>query len=387
MNKKFVIVAAVLMYIISAYFSYEFFSPRVGGSADKGKDGKVADTVNPAEVDKDGTFTGPKTEECPLNGELLTKNHKVKWDKRRPLGVMVENHTESRPQSGLSAADVVYEFVAEGGITRFLAVYYCKDVRFLGPIRSARVYFIDMIQGYGNYPLYAHVGGANTDGPADALGEIADLGWGNYNDLNQFSIPFPTFYRDYSRLEGVATEHTMYSSTEKLWDYAAEKRELTDVDEDGERWDETFEPWTFADGEPNAGTTSKISYEFWEGYSTHTVSWAYNAKTNSYARSHVKGGPHTDLNTKKPVSSTNVVIMKVKESDANDGYPGGHLLYGTVGRGDALVFQNGDVIEGTWKKPTEEDQVRFYDSSGDEISMVRGQVWVSAIPKSNEVTY
>ncbi len=386
MNKKFVIIAAVLMYVISAYFSYEFFAPRIAGKSGKNIDTSGVD-VTDAELAEEGEFEGPLTEECPINGRMLTEKHKALWEKRRPLGIMIENHTEARPQSGLTSADVVYEFVAEGGITRFLAIYYCRDARFVGPVRSARVYFVDMLNGYGNYPLYAHVGGANTDGPADALGQIADLGWGGYNDLNQFSIPFPTFYRDYSRLDGVATEHTMYSSTAKLWEYAAENRDLTNEDEDGESWDEDFEPWTFADGDPGAGDTTSISYDFWEGYDTHSVTWTYDSENNSYNRAHVKGGDHTDLNNDRVVSPKNVVVMFVKESKANDGYPGGHMLYGTTGKGDALVFQNGDVVEATWRKRNEEDQVRFYDSAGDEIAMVRGQVWVSGVPTGNDVSY
>ena len=134
---------------------------------------------------------------------------------------MIENHQEARPQSGLSSADVIYEVVAEGGITRFLAIYYCQDGAQIGPIRSARTYFIDYLSEYGNYPLYAHVGGANQAGPADALSQLDDYGWTAYNDLNQFSIGFPVFWRDYDRLgHSVATEHTIYSTIEKLLDYA-----------------------------------------------------------------------------------------------------------------------------------------------------------------------
>ncbi len=386
MNKNFVIVSAALMYAISAYFSYAYFSPRMTASS-LSKSNHADVDIDPAQVDEKGDFTGPKTEECPLNGEMLTKNHRANWSKHRPLGVMIENHTDARPQSGLSSADVVYEFVAEGGITRFLGVFYCQNARFVGPVRSARVYFISMLRGYGEYPLYAHVGGANTPGPADALGEISDLGWGNYNDMNQFSIPFPTYYRDYARNEGVATEHTMYSSTDKLWKYALDKRKLSDVDEDGVEWDSTFKPWIFADEKPGSKSATSISYDFWEGYTTHSVTWTYKATTNSYDRSHQKGGPHIDKNTNKPISSKNVIVMFVKESKANDGYSGGHMLYGTTGKGDALVFQNGDVIKATWRKPEHTDQVRFYDTSGEEIPMVRGQVWISGVPIGNEVSY
>ena len=165
----------------------------------------------------------PKTEACPLNGELFTKTESRVWETRRPLAIMIENHTEARPQSGVSSADVVYEAVAEGGITRFLALFYCDAIdrdTTVGPVRSARTYYLDWASEYGENPLYVHVGGANVPGPANALGQIQEYGWGgrNGNDLNQFSIGFPTFWRDYERLgRTVATEHTMYSTTEKLW--------------------------------------------------------------------------------------------------------------------------------------------------------------------------
>ncbi|GIW64151.1 MAG: hypothetical protein KatS3mg092_0084 [Patescibacteria group bacterium] len=86
----------------------------------------------------------PKTEECPINGAFYSKSQRQKWEARRPLGVMIENHVEARPQSGLSSADVVFEVVAEGGITRFLSVFYCQDAPYIGPIRSARIYFIKL---------------------------------------------------------------------------------------------------------------------------------------------------------------------------------------------------------------------------------------------------
>jgi hypothetical protein len=249
------------------------------------------------------------------------------------------------------------------------------------------MYFIKTLQGYGKFPLYAHVGGANTDGPADALGEINELGWSGYNDLNQFAIPFPTFYRDYERLPGVATEHTMYSSTAKLWQFAADKRKLTNKDDDGDKWDEDFKPWKFQDGKASQGDALSIAYDFWKGKTEYSVNWKYDPTTNSYLRSHGNKKPHHDKNTNKQLSTKNVVVMFVKEAKANDGYEGGHMLYSVVGKGDALVFQNGDVVKATWRKPKEDDLVRFYDASGDEIEFVRGHIWVSGIPIGNTVDY
>lgn len=331
----------------------------------------------------------PQTEPCPLNGALYSKSQRKRWEKRRPLGIMVENHIEARPQSGLSSADVVYETVAEGGITRFLAVYYCQDADYVGPVRSARIYFIKLLQEYGDYPLYAHVGGANTPGPADALGEIRDLGWINYNDLNQFSVPFPNFWRDYERLSNRATEHTVYTSTEKLWQYAASKRGLTDVDKKGNLWQKNFESWQFKDdsSEKDRGDLKTINFNFWEiGAGNYSVSWQYNKLTNSFRR--YNGGlPHLDKNTGQQLEAKNVIIIFAKELPANDGYEGGHLLYKIIGQGSGLLFQNGKTIEISWEKPAEEKRMKFYDKKGEEIFFVRGLIWIEILPLGNKVEY
>lgn len=380
MNSKGVIILAAVLYIAAAAGSYYYFA---GNTVNQGNYKAPSSTISK----ETGTTvdTGPKTEECPLNGQMFSKAQKAKWEARRPLGIMVENSLDSRPQSGLSSADVIYEVVAEGGITRFLSVFYCQDAKIVGPVRSARIYFVRLIQGYGEYPLYAHVGGANTPGPADALGEIGDLGWNNYNDLNQFGVPFPNYWRDYDRLPGVVTEHTMYTDTTKLWAYAA-KRDLTEVDEEGTRWDESFTSWKFADDAKKKGTVAKVSYGFWDASaSNYGVQWNYDAETNSYKR--VNGGkPHLDKNTGKQITAKNVIVMFATEKPANDGYEGGHLLYGVVGSGDAIVFQNGEAMKGTWSKKTAEDAAVF-SVKGEEVEMVRGQVWISVLPDDNKVTY
>ena len=79
----------------------------------------------------------PKTQECPLNGVKYSKQQEAWWQKHRPLGVMIENHQEARPQSGIASADVIYEAVAEGGITRFMALFYCNlsDIQVFHPKR------------------------------------------------------------------------------------------------------------------------------------------------------------------------------------------------------------------------------------------------------------
>jgi hypothetical protein len=312
---------------------------------------------------------------------------------------MVENHVEARPQSGLSSADVVYEAVAEGGITRFLAVFYCQDAPFVGPVRSARVHFMTMLREYGEYPLYGHVGGANCDpesgsgcangAKADALGLVQKLEWGSYNDMNQFSVPFPYYWRDYDRLPDRATEHTVYTSTAKLWDYAKLKRELTNVDSEDVSWDKTFETWKFADDAEVAkrGIVNKIQLGFWNSFANEfSVVWNYDKTKNTYLRTN-GGKLHLDKNTNKPLDAKNIIAVFAKESPANDGYEGGHILYQLIGEGDALVFQNGKSIKATWKKETAESRMKWYDENDKEISLVKGKVFVEIQPIGNTVTY
>lgn len=378
--KKITFIIAAIVFLLSAAGSYYFYSQGADLSEYKGP--------VPADTSQLPEDSGPKTEPCPINGALWSKAQRAVWEKRRPLGVMIENHTDSRPQSGLSYADIVYEAVAEGGITRFIAIFYCRDANPIGPVRSARMYYVNLLQEYGENPLYAHVGGANTPGPADALGEIQDLGWDQYNDLNQFGVPFPYYYRDYERLPNVVTEHTMYAATNKLWEFAKNKRKLSNVDEDGKSWDETFTSWKFKDDAPaaNRGSKNKISLYFWKQYGDFNVQWNYDKATNSYKR--VNGrNPHTDKDTGKQLAVKNVVVVLADESSANDGYEGGHLLYDLVGSGDAYIFQNGKAAEITWKKSSPEKRMMFTDSAGQEASFVRGQIWVEIVPTGNEITY
>lgn len=383
-NPKFRILASLLgLYLLSTGVSFAAFSYL--------KTSPSPQLLSPGEIGEKRAGidpNAPKTEECPLNGKMYTEVEREIWQTRRPLGVMIENHEESRPQSGLSRADVVYEAVAEGGITRFLAVFYCgasaEEVQ-IGPVRSARTYYLDWISEYGDFPLYAHVGGANKPGPTDALGQIRQYGWDLYNDLNQFSIGFPTFWRDYERLgRPVATEHTMYSTTDKLWK-VAEERGLAYENELGETWSKNFIPWSFKDGSPaTSPSVPEISFNFWEGYSAYRVTWKYDSSSNAYKRENA-GTPHTDLNNNEQLEAANVVIMFTRERGPINELK--HMLYGTTGSGQALIFQNGEVVEGTWSKASRTARTKFRDKEGREISFVRGPIWIEVVGIGTDVEY
>jgi hypothetical protein len=360
---------------------------------------KVEQLIAPIKTDIQSKFNidpnAPKTETCPLTGKKYTLKEKEIWEKSRPLTVMIENHQDSRPQSGLSKSDVVYEAVAEGGITRFLAVFYCDSAAYeitIGPVRSARIYYLDFAQEYGDYPLYTHVGGGNdfdgsgkTHKEARALEKIASLGWRLYNDLDQSSIGFPYFWRDYERLgHPVATEHTVYTTNLKLLK-VAEERGLTNVDKDGVSWNKNFIPWQFKEDaqEAQRGNKSPV-FNFWSGYGEYEVKWEYDPTTNSYKR--INGGqPQKDRNNEETIAVKNVVVQFTVERGPVD--ENKHLLYQTTGSGKALIFQDGNVIKANWTKKESKSRTKYQDEKGKEITFNPGRVWIEIVPAGKEVVY
>lgn len=391
------ILGGIGLYLLSTGLSYAAFS-HFGG-------GRILSPAAPAVTPSGGfkvDLSAPKTEACPLNGALYTKSEKEAWEKLRPLTVMIENHQEARPQSGLSRADIVYEAVAEGGITRFLAVFYCgiisqaqSGVYDLGPVRSARTYYLDWASEYGDYPLYVHVGGAHCSeeydgGPcttpkeARALEQIADYGWLNMrNDMNQFSLGYEICRREPERTgQTVATEHSMYCGSFALWQEAL-RRGLGVQDEEGDAWDEDFISWKFKEESPSNQSLSP-EFNFWEGYQEYQVKWEYDRENNLYKR--INGGqPLIDNNTQERLTTKNVVILFARERATND--PNKHLLYTTIGEGRALVFQDGLVVKGTWEKTDREARTIFTDLNGKEIKFNPGPIWLEVLPIGSEVDY
>ena len=380
------IIGAILLYALSTAVSFAAF--RFLGTGPQGEFTSPLPTAGGALVIDP---SAPRNQACPLNGKLFTQVERQASDNLSPLTVMIENHQEARPQSGLSDADIVYEAVAEGAITRFLAVFYCdvvaQDTQ-LGPVRSARTYYLDWASEYGITPIYVHVGGANLPGPADALGQIQDYGWGgrNGNDINQFSVGYPTFWRDYERLgHTVATEHTMYTTSTKLWE-ETKNRGFTNINPDGEDWLDHFTSWKFADeAKPeDRGQVNSLSFGFWDDFSDYSVKWEYDRDSNLYRR--VNGGQsHIDLNNQQQITAKVVVVEVAHEPGPIDDLK--HLLYQTTGKGDGLIFQNGGTAKVTWEKPNRTARTIFKDAKGKEVEFARGQIWIEVLPSGQTVTY
>lgn len=382
MNKKtsIILLVSVGLFAISTGISLIAFSRFLPTT-------KLIQTVPPTKL-ANGSLqfdqSLPKTQPCPLNGVKYSVQQQNWWEGHRPLGTMVENSTDARPQSGISYADNVFEAMAEGGITRFMLIFYCQDAPEVGPVRSARTYYIDMLSGYGLNPLYGHVGGANASGPADALGQLDQYGWSGYNDLNQFSIGFPTFWRDYNRTgHTVATEHTMYTTTTKLWDFAKASRGLTNVDKNGVSWDKGFIPYTYKDDAPASArpASQDINQQIWPNQPDYAVNWQYDPVNNVYKRFDGDNNAYIDFDTKKQIAAKNIVILHMNEEHADDGYADNeHLLYDDLGTGKASIFMDGKEILGTWKKATRTSELMIYDANGTPMTFDRGLIWFVILP-------
>ena len=391
---KLFIIGGLVLYLAVTGISYAVF-----GYFNQGT--KVTVPTDQDNQDRVIIPSGPKDQECPINGAYFTKTERDVWQDRRPLTVTVENHLESRPQSGLSRADVVYEAVAEGGITRFLAIFYCGAVLDsgqkydVGPVRSARTYFLDWVSEYSDYPLYTHVGGAGecTDNTvhkeAKALCQIRQYGWmdeGTWSDLNQFSLSYKECRRDTRLGANIATEHTVYCNTMALWKKASDRGLTNRTSKTGNDWDNNFRSWLFKEEVKLAdrGDVDQIEIYFWKNQPQYDVSWQYDRDTNNYLR-HNGGVAHQDLATNETLTAKTVIVQSVREKGPLGDKK--HLLYETIGSGQVLIFQDGQVGKGTWEKESRTSRTRFFDHNDAEISLNRGLIWIEIVPAGNTVSY
>ncbi len=363
-----------------------------------------ATIINPTSQGEQGdqiVALGPRDQECPLNGAYFTKTERDLWQTRRPLTATIENHLEARPQSGLSRADVVYEVVAEGGITRFLAVFYCQaalkaeEKYDIGPVRSARTYFLDWASEYGDYPLYVHVGGAGECGDltvreeARALCQIRQYGWmnkGTWSDLNQFSLSYRECRRDTRLGADIATEHTVYCDTPALWEKAAQRGLTNKTTQTGDDWNKNFRPWLFKEEEilANRGDVAEIEVYFWSNQPNYDVIWRYDKEKNIYLRYNGEEAQKDFIND-ETLSAKTVIVQFARERG-----PFGenkHLLYDVIGTGQLLVFQDGQAKRGTWEKQSRTSRTRFFDNTGAEIRLNRGPIWIGVVPAGNTIKF
>lgn len=312
---------------------------------------------------------GPKVQQskdiiCPLDGTKVEQG----LANRHPLAVVVENLAPARPQSGLTQASIVYEAITEGGITRFLAIFGPKNAEEIGPIRSARMFFIDWLSEYD--ALFAHAGGNE-----DALGFLDSDG----SYVKNLDHSGNYFWRDYKG-RSVASEHTLYSNTEKLYQYASDRGF------DVSSYSPGFRALKFKQdlsvSQRPASQTVTIDFST----PSYKATWQYNNADNNYARV-LAGEPQKDRVNDQQISAKNIIIQKVdRQLDPHGSFGGENWIFTTTGEGPAKIVRDGQVVEATWKKAGRKDRTLFYDSAGKEIEFNAGQTWYEIVPDMGLVT-
>ncbi|MFC1662899.1 DUF3048 domain-containing protein [Patescibacteria group bacterium] len=294
--------------------------------------------------------------------EVYSDSENNRW----PAGVMIENLLSVRPHYGLSDASVVYETLAESGVTRFLVVYdgAGHDVPKIGPVRSARPYYLEWISEYDG--LYAHAGGS-----PEALQAISGLG---IKAINGISSGYQYFWRDPT----VGAPHNLFTNSDQLG------RALGDMGLLEKK--PAYRPSLFKDDAPleDRPVEDRVNPKIDFSSYSYEVRYEYDPDRNTYRRFN-GGTEQVDANTKELLRVNNIVIVKVPEEI----YLGekGRINLNLTGEGELLVFRDGVVIKGHWKKQSRDFRTEYFDSNGNEIYLNRGQTWVEVVPGDREVTY
>lgn len=283
---------------------------------------------------------------------------------RHPLAVMIENHPDARPHSGLDQASIVYEAIAEGGITRFMAIFGPQAPNKVGPVRSARTYYLDWAWEYDAF--YSHVGGN-----IDALDLIPQIG---IKDLDQFRYGTKAYWREPAK--GKATEHTMYTDTEKLYGIAQDN----DWDMKADFETLSFKTEISQDQRP---AQQSITVDF--STDSYKVRWEYDPQTNQYKR-FLAGLAHQDAISGQQLTAKNILVQEVaREATVTRINETGWKMT-TIGSGKAKIFLDGKEIDGTWKKSSRSDRTKFYDSNNKEIEFNPGVTWYQILPPETAIT-
>lgn len=308
-----------------------------------------------------GKVAEPRNIPSPVDGALFTATEASIWQNRTPLAVIIENSTDSRPQSGLSSADVVYEALAEGGITRQMGVFLTNlNSVSLGPVRSMRVYFLDWLEEY--QALAAHVGGNHN--------ALARIGPEGVKDLDEFFTP------GFQRTNDRPSPHNVYTTTDNLWSAGANK---------GWTGATSYHSWIFKDEASSSArpTTQHLGLGFLGG-ADYKVVWDYDPTTNSYGRN-VGGAAAIDRNTNTQILAKTVAVEVVPYTPFDDGT--GALNMQDIGSGKAYVFTDGKETDATWKKSSRTDRTIFVDTTGSEIPFNRGPIWIEVVPPGSPIIF
>jgi len=319
----------------------------ISGLKKEDKSITTTSTINNRPVDN---FIKSQKYISPYTGEEISKEV---YD-NIPVMAIIENSNDARPQSGLNTADIVYETMAEGGIPRFIALFQKNNSSKIGPIRSARPYFIDISKEY-NLP-FAHCGGSE-----DALVKIKNE---NLMSLNEMSYS-STYWRDKER----KAPHNLYTSTEKLRSLVKSKNYVTasniKLNFDKKYWDNNSLP-------PANEVLLKIN----RFYNT-----SYSFKDGFYHK-YMNNDPSVNKEDNEQLAFKNIVIQLTSIKLQNDA---SHLDIALVGEGNGYVISNGKYVKMKWFKTDVKSQTILQDETGKIIPLNPGNTWWNIVDTSTTV--
>lgn len=288
-------------------------------------------------------FTGIKTNENPQD--------------KTPYIVVVENSKASRPQSGLSFADIVYETSAEGGIPRFIAIYHSNTASKIGPVRSIRPYFLTISKEYA-LPI-AHCGGSK-----EALNEVKkDSSIMSINEMTNGKY----YYRDNNR----KAPHNLYTSSEKILQAIKDKKYNLKA-ESSLKFDNEF----FNNNDLKEALNITIK-------PNNVYETSYTFEDGTYTKL-MDGEIAKDAITNSPLTFTNIVVQKTDITLQTDN---SHLNIDLVSSGEGYIFSNGKVIEMKWSKDSQYDDTKLYDLDGNPISLSEGNTIWNIVDSQSIITY
>jgi hypothetical protein len=300
---------------------------------------------------------------APLDGVLVPPDVAA----RRTIAVMIDDLSPARPQSGFNAASVVWQAPAEGGIARYMLMFQRNIPGQVGPVRSARYYYIAWAAEWRS--VYVHAGGS-----PQALATLGSKGRGQY-----------VYNADDFRYEGVylwrlrtrSSPHNVYTDGPNLQKLAKAVRAPAAPGQQP--------AWSFAPDAPlvNRPTGGTIDV----GYLANHIHYDYDRATNTYLRGVTFESKQIDAATGKRVAPKNVVIMLVHFGPLNDGHPEKRRLEADIiGKGTAWIATNGRTIKGTWRKDGVLKPTRFFDANGKPVTLTVGQTFVQVLPVGTRVT-
>ncbi len=291
----------------------------------------------------------------PINGSVIAESAAA----QRPLAVMMDNFYAARPQAGLNEADIVYEVYVEGLITRYMAVFQSQMPTLIGPIRSARPYFLRLAMEYDAY--YTHVGGS--------MQAMADIRAFKMADIDGLAAGSDTFWRKNHK----KMPNNMYGSSQSLIDWANRRQYRTAVE---------FDSWLFGDDYGAAAaeplTQLAITYRYGKGDDDkfrYQITFDYDAASATYLRT-VNGEPYLDEVTEQQLYADSIIVQRAATKVIDD-Y--GRLAVDLVGSGTGYYLYDGKVIPISWQKTSERARTRFYTEDGKELVLKRGKIWVQVV--------